>query len=70
VEVGDRVLLCSDGVHSLLPDTELAALVTAPGPLDDICQKIVEAVKREGGTDNLTVILVEVSTTGPEPLAP
>jgi protein phosphatase len=64
VEAGDRVLLCSDGVHSLLPDSELSALVTAPGPLDDICQKIVEAVKREGGTDNLTVILVEVSNTG------
>ena len=69
VEAGDRVLLCSDGVHSLLPDAELSALAAATGPLEDICQRIVEAVKREGGTDNLTVILVEVSQPGAEPAA-
>jgi protein phosphatase len=66
VEAGDRVLLCSDGVHSLLSDAELSALATSQGSLDDICRRIVEAAKREGGTDNSTVILVEVSETGSE----
>jgi PPM family protein phosphatase len=60
VEPGDRVLLCSDGIHALLSDAELSSLATATSPLDDICHQIVEAAKREGGTDNSTVILVEV----------
>jgi protein phosphatase len=64
VEAGDRVLLCSDGVHSLLSDAELSTLATSHSSLDDICQRIVEAVKREGGTDNLTAILVEVGQAG------
>jgi protein phosphatase len=71
VEPGDRVLLCSDGIHSLLPDAELSALASADDALDNICKQIVDAAKREGGTDNSTVILVAVSEpkAEPEPLA-
>ena len=61
VEPGDRVLLCSDGIHSLLPDAELSDLASAQEPLEEICRRIVDAAKREGGTDNSTVILVAVS---------
>lgn len=60
VEPGDRVLLCSDGIHGLLSEAELSTLATAEATLDDICHQIVEAAKREGGTDNSTVILVAV----------
>ena len=69
VEPGDRVLLCSDGIHSLLPDAELSALASSQNSLDDICRQIVDAAKREGGTDNSTVILVAVSESKPEELA-
>lgn len=68
VEAGDRVLLCSDGIHGLLPDAELSALAASNVSLDEICRQIVEAAKREGGTDNSTVILVEVSEPVAEPL--
>jgi len=71
VEEGDRVLLCSDGIHALLPDAELSALASSDDALDNICKQIVDAAKREGGTDNSTVILVAVSESKsePEPLA-
>lgn len=69
VEPGDRVLLCSDGIHSLLPDSELSTLASSDNSLDDICRQIVDAAKREGGTDNSTVILVAVSESKPEELA-
>ena len=60
VEQGDRVLLCSDGVHSLLTDHELSALASSKDSLEGVCHQLVEAAKREGGTDNCTVILVAV----------
>jgi len=60
VEQGDRVLLCSDGVHSLLTDHELSALASSKDSLEGVCHQLVEAAKREGGTDNCTVILVSV----------
>ena len=60
VENGDRIMLCSDGIHSLVSDEELAALASAEGPLDQICRQMVDAAKREGGTDNCTVVIVSV----------
>jgi serine/threonine protein phosphatase PrpC len=69
VDAGDRVLLCSDGIHGLLAEAELSHLASSDAPLDDICREIVEAGKRQGGTDNLTVILVEVAQPIAEPVA-
>ncbi|MGQ0735143.1 MAG: PP2C family protein-serine/threonine phosphatase [Acidobacteriota bacterium] len=58
---GDRLLLCSDGVHSLLSDDELSAIVTTDAALEEICQQLVDGAMRAGGTDNSTVILVAVN---------
>jgi len=64
VKPGDRVLLCSDGVHSLIDEAELFALVAdREGSLARICGALVDAAKRGGGTDNATAVLVEVSDT-------
>jgi PPM family protein phosphatase len=61
VEAGDRILLCSDGIHSLLSDKELSSIATnTERSLEETCQQLVDAAKRQGGTDNSTVILVAV----------
>lgn len=62
VQSADRVLLCSDGVHSLISAEELSRIVCAQEQtLEAICQQLIEAAKRAGGTDNSTVIIVAVS---------
>ena len=61
VQAGDRILLCSDGIHSMLSDAEIRALAkTDDEALSETCRKFVEAANNRGGKDNATVVIVEV----------
>lgn len=61
VKAGDRVLLCSDGIHALLTDKEIASLLTDHGrPLDDVCRAAIEHANGRGGPDNSTAVVIEV----------
>ncbi len=58
-EDGDIYLLCSDGLSGMVTDNDLAAIVEEEGPdLDRICEALIDAANENGGTDNITVILV------------
>ena len=55
-----NILLCSDGLWSVVPENEIAELVTtAPNP-QIACQLLVNAANKYGGPDNITGILVHV----------
>ncbi|MDQ7007704.1 MAG: Stp1/IreP family PP2C-type Ser/Thr phosphatase [Acidobacteriota bacterium] len=57
---GDLLLLCSDGLNSMLDDeTILATAMAARQDLDDGCRRLVAAANAAGGEDNITVILVQ-----------
>ena len=63
LEPGDRVLLCSDGLSTPVPDSAIAAIMARipigePGPL---CAALIEAANGAGGPDNITVIVVDVT---------
>ncbi len=61
VEPADRLLLCSDGIHGLLTDAELAGLTGIEGhSLQDICTMLIDAANGRGGPDNATAVLIEV----------
>jgi len=62
IETGDAFLICSDGLTTMLTDDEIHALLTASGSLEEHCQRLVELANEKGGVDNITVILVEVSS--------
>ena len=57
--VGDRYLLCSDGLFSELPDEEIRVLLAAPDP-QRAATALVAAANDAGGRDNITVIVVDV----------
>ncbi len=60
VKAGDRLVLCSDGIHGVLTDNEIAALVSADGqPLDEVCRAVIDEANARGGPDNATAIVVE-----------
>jgi serine/threonine protein phosphatase PrpC len=62
VQPGDYLLLCSDGLTRMVPDE---ALSTAIGRLCDpqrICDHLIDAANARGGTDNITVVVVQVMT--------
>jgi protein phosphatase len=60
IKHGDRVVLCSDGVHSVLTDTEITSLVSdRNSSLDEVCKIVIAEANARGGPDNATAVLVE-----------
>jgi PPM family protein phosphatase len=57
---GDRVLVCSDGLSSVLSDDRIAALLGADADLSLVCRHLIEQANAEGGPDNITTVVVEV----------
>jgi protein phosphatase len=59
LEPGDLLLLSSDGLHGLVEDDELKALIeTNLEDPDRLVQDLVQAALDHGGSDNVTVVLV------------
>jgi protein phosphatase len=52
---GDLVILCSDGLNSMVSDTVIQNMALSCRD-DDVCQALVTAAKEAGGDDNITVI--------------
>ena len=55
----DLLLLCSDGLNSMLDDGQI--LESASGAFEDldaVCQRLIDAANAAGGEDNVTVVLV------------
>lgn len=61
LEPGDRVLLCTDGLTSMVPDADIARLLgEAPSP-SAAAWRLIDAANAAGGYDNTTVAVVDVS---------
>lgn len=56
-EPGDYLLLCTDGLYSLVTEGEIANAV-AQHPPQRACVKLVELAKSRGGYDNITLAVV------------
>jgi len=56
---GDRLLLCSDGLTTMLSDAEVAALLSR-GDAAGAAAALVEAANRAGGVDNISVVVVDL----------
>ena len=63
VEAGDTYLFCSDGLHSLVPDSIIARILRDPqGDLDEQAQTLIDAALDAGGSDNISIILARPRT--------
>lgn len=58
IRKGDCILLCTDGLFSMLGEIEIADIVSS-NPPDKACTKLVKRAKEEGGTDNITVVIAK-----------
>ncbi|ACK64264.1 protein serine/threonine phosphatase [Rippkaea orientalis PCC 8801] len=59
VQPGDRLLLCSDGLTEEVSDEMIKTLFEEGESCEAIAQNLVEAAKEAGGSDNITVIIVD-----------
>lgn len=60
LEDGDFVLLASDGLTRHVEDKDIAAIVTGEGDLDDRVRTLIERACANGGSDNITCVLLHV----------
>jgi len=60
LRAGDRVLLCSDGLHGLVGDPALALLLSQPHTVAESVKLLVAAARAAGGSDNITAIVCEL----------
>ena len=62
IEVGDILLLCSDGLTNMISDEEIA-LVLREVPFFEAPSILVDRALQAGGQDNITVLLMGVEIT-------
>lgn len=56
-EQSEYLVLCSDGLYSLVTDEEIKAVVMSLSP-EDACERLVDLAKQRGGFDNITVLVI------------
>jgi protein phosphatase len=54
------LLLCSDGLYSLVAEPDLAAIVGAYSPLE-ACTKLIGLARERGGYDNITAVIIPLA---------
>lgn len=60
---GDRLLLCSDGLTTMLDDSEIASVVAVRDP-QEAASELVSRANAKGGHDNITVVVVDIDGAG------
>ncbi|MBT0960914.1 bifunctional protein-serine/threonine kinase/phosphatase [Denitromonas iodatirespirans] len=63
LNVGDRVLLTTDGVHGALPPARIRDIVTGTdGDLEALARQLVDEALAAGSDDNLSALIVSIDT--------
>jgi protein phosphatase len=63
LEHGDILVLCTDGLWSLIHEPEILEIVTKQ-PASAACKELVRLARERGGPDNITVQVLRVSANG------
>lgn len=56
---GDNILLCSDGLSSVLPSNKITETVTGSHNANHACTDLIDQANLAGGPDNISVIIVK-----------
>ena len=62
LQAKDLLLLCSDGLTNMVPVEQMEQLL-AQGPFYDLPDRLVNAANENGGSDNITALLLAVEPT-------
>jgi serine/threonine protein phosphatase PrpC len=64
LRAGDVVLLCSDGLTSMVSDERIADLLLAAASLEQMADRLIDEANAAGGRDNITVVLFRIEEAG------
>ena len=59
---GDILLLCSDGLSNMVEDEEIEKIIKSGRELPKIAMDLIERANRNGGKDNIAVVLAQPLT--------
>lgn len=59
LQTGDMVLLCSDGLTNMVDDETICQILKNGRSLKDRVEELVQTANRNGGRDNISVIVIE-----------
>jgi serine/threonine protein phosphatase PrpC len=57
---GDRLLLCSDGLTTMVRDDAIADVLRGESDRERVAEQLVAAANAAGGADNITVVVADV----------
>lgn len=58
LRAGDVLVLCTDGLSGMLSDDEMMRIAVEPKTLPRVVAELVDRANRNGGTDNVTTVVV------------
>lgn len=61
LQAADRLLLCSDGLSSVIGEDQILKTMQDSKDLKETCKRLIDAANQRGGPDNITVVVVEVT---------
>jgi protein phosphatase len=61
VSSGDFALICSDGLSNMVQDDMISGIICESSGLNEKCERLLGLANENGGEDNISVVLIEVS---------
>ena len=61
----DRMLFCTDGLTTMVPESEITALLASERQPQRACQALVDCALEAGGKDNVTAIVADFAVIPP-----
>ena len=65
-EVGDVLVLCSDGLSNLVSSNDIARIALADDNMEIVCERLVAFANAHGGHDNITVVAARFEPANPD----
>lgn len=59
LQENDRILLCTDGLTNMVEDDKIRDIILSDAPLEERAKLLVSTANRNGGRDNITVMIIE-----------
>jgi PPM family protein phosphatase len=65
LQPADRLLLCTDGLHGVIDDASLSAILAAHPDPAGACEALIDAANQAGGPDNITALVIDSPAVAP-----
>lgn len=61
VNRGDRILLCRDGLYSMLEEPHMKRVMRSSKSATRVCEQLIDAANTNGGKDNIAVVYIKIN---------